>query len=372
MAQLIGTAPNQVPTNGDLGSAAYLDSSAFYGTGLSASFRNRIINGDMRIDQRYAGASVTVGNGYSVDRWRGQFDSSRAAMQQSTDAPVGFNYSLSVTCTTASASGQSFIAQVIEGHNFADFQWGTSNAKPVTLSFWVKCSLPGQYTATFEDADGTRCYSAPYTINSVNTWEYKSITVPGETSGSIWNKTNGNGTQVIFDLGSASTQAGNVWGTSDAKRATGSVQFANNLNAVFKVTGVQVEKGTQATAFEYRQYGTELALCQRYYYRITGGGETYYGPGAAMTGTTQMFLVPFPVPMRADPTALETTGVGSNYRVAWASTSDAVNSAPTFGAATKNVGRVNTSTAVTITTGYSVFLYSASNTTAYLGWSAEL
>ena len=268
MTQLIGTAPNQVPTNGDLGSAAYMDTSAFYGTASNPVFRNRIINGSMAIDQRNAGSSTgNLGNGYTVDRWRAQFDNSRASFIRDTDVPTGagFTNSLKATCTTASTNGQSFIVQAIEGYNFAQAGYGTSSAKSVTLSFWVKSSIAGQYTATFEDADGTRCYSAAYMINAASTWEFKVIIIPGETSGSVWNKTNGTGTQVIFDLGSNSTQTPNVWGTADAKRAIGSVQWANNVNATFWVTGVQVEIGTVATPFEHRPYALEYALCQRYY-----------------------------------------------------------------------------------------------------------
>lgn len=295
--------------------------------GALYAFKNRIINGAMVIDQRNTGAALTsVVNAFSVDRWRGQFDSSRVTMQQVSDAPAGFTNSLKITVTTPSTSNQSFVVQTIEGYNWADMQYGTSNAQTATLSFWVKSSIAGAYNATLEDSLGTRCYCAPYTISSTNTWEYKTLTIPGEPTGTNWNRTNGNGSQVIFDLGSASTQAANFWGTTDSKRATSSIQFANNNGATFYVTGVQLEKGSTATAFDYRPYGTELALCQRYYQKsydvivdkpgiITTAGEVRWQ--AAGTGGESCPTIMLPVVMRTTPTLTfysPTTGTSGNAR----------------------------------------------------------
>ena len=328
--------------------------------------KNRIINGDMRIDQRNAGAAVTgVGQAYGTDRWRAQIDVARITMQQSTDAPAGFTNSLSITCTTASTSGQAFIVQVIEGYNFADFQWGTSNAKPVTISFWVKCSLAGQHTCAFEDSDGTRCYSAIYYINTSDTWEYKTITIPGVTSGSLWNKTNGNGTQVIFDLGSASTQTGNVWGTADAKRATGSVQVCSTVGAVFKVTGVQVEAGSVATPFEHRQYGQELALCQRYALKLNNPTETYgiFCNGAAIS-TTDFYSGITGFNLRATPT------VTFSFITLNSGGPKTVSNVTAFGSGYGTFGIYSLSSG--LSPGYSGILQQNGNTAGYILLSSEL
>jgi len=181
-------------------------------------FRNRIINGDMRIDQRNAGAAVTINSAavtYSVDRWAGYGQGSAGVftLQQSTTVPTGFINSLKVTVTTADASiaASDFytLQQRIEGFNVADLGWGTANAKTVTLSFWVRSSLTGTFSGALVGAAFARSYPFTYSISAANTWEQKTVTVAGDTSGS-WVTNNGTGLVVYFDLGSGSDYEGTV------------------------------------------------------------------------------------------------------------------------------------------------------------------
>jgi hypothetical protein len=239
----------------------------------NASFRNRIINGGMVIDQRNAGASVTLDTNtrFIVDRFFAEDDSSATVTGvQSTTAPAGFINSMLFTVTTADSSitaGENCqLRHWIEGLNVADLGWGTANAQTVTLSFWVRSSVTGTHSGALLNSAANRNYVFSYTINSANTFEYKTITIAGDTSGT-WLTTNGRGIGLFWNLGSGSTFLGTagVWGSSVLFGATGSVQLFSTLNATFYITGVQLEAGTTASPFEYRQYGTELALCQRYY-----------------------------------------------------------------------------------------------------------
>jgi hypothetical protein len=253
-------------------------------TMTSSFLRNRIINGDMRIDQRNNGSSVTVSNtasgGYAVDRFRTNVATGTGAVgvitaQRVTTAPAGFNNSLQCTVTTADASVGSleeyFILQFIEGFNFADLQFGTAGALPVTLSFWVRSSLTGSFGFSLKNntTPPNRTYPTSYTINSANTWEFKTITIPGDTGGS-WDTstTNGKGAECHWSLGAGSSYktTGNAWTAGNFDSATGTVNWISTSGATFNLTGVQLEVGSTATPFERRHYGQELALCQRYYY----------------------------------------------------------------------------------------------------------
>jgi hypothetical protein len=243
------------------------------------SFKNRIINGAMMIDQRNAGASVTpTSAGYTLDRFIYQLSqASKAAIQQnagSVTPPTGFSNYLGVTSSSAYSVGASesfYIVQRVEGFNFADMAWGTANAQTVTLSFWVRSSLTGTFGAAVWNSAANRAYPVAYTINAANTWEYKTITIPGDTTGTWIGATNGIGVNVAFGLGFGSSISGTsgAWNAGTAFMPTGATSVVGTNGATFYITGVQLEKGSTATSFDYRPYGTELALCQRYYEVIT-------------------------------------------------------------------------------------------------------
>lgn len=244
--------------------------SAFYG-GLA--MRNRIINGAMVIDQRNAGAAVTLTSGgvYTVDRWQGFEDTDGTiTAQQSTTAPTGFTNSLVCTTTVADASLAAaqfaLIQQKVEGFNFSDFGWGTANAQPVAISFWVRSSLTGTFGGALADTAAAYSYPFTFTISAANTWEQKTVIVTGPTSGTF-NTNNGIGLVIRFGLGVGSSFNGTAgaWAVGTYFSATGAVSVVGTSGATFYITGVQLEKGSTATAFDYRPYGTELAMCQRYY-----------------------------------------------------------------------------------------------------------
>jgi len=242
----------------------------------NTGFRNRIINGDMRIDQRNAGASVTFTAQYTVDRWYCEENTDGAmTAQRSATAPSGFSNSLLFTTTTADASlgatQAALVAQFIEGFNTSDLAWGTASAKTITLSFWVRSSLTGTFGGALRNSAANRSYPFTYSISVADTWENKTITVAGDTSGT-WLDNNGVGIGVFFGLGVGSTNSGTAgaWAGSNFLSATGAVSVIGTLNATFYITGVQLEAGSTATDFERRPIGTELALCQRYYEIASG------------------------------------------------------------------------------------------------------
>jgi hypothetical protein len=274
----------------------------------NVTFRNKLINGAMVIDQRNAGASVTpTASAYTLDRWEAAMSAaSKFSVQRSTTAPAGFINSLLATSTSAYTvtTSQSFnLAQYIEGFNVADMGFGTANAQTFTLSFQVRSSLTGTFGGAFQNSDRTRSYPFTFTISAANTFETKTVTVAGDTSGT-WLTDNGRGLNVIFSLGSGATLSGTsgAWATATYYSATGATSVVGTNGATFYITGVQLEAGTTASPFEYRQYGTELALCQRYYYQTTGGGNTRHaisGNGSLSQAFPTVF---FKITMRTTPT----------------------------------------------------------------------
>lgn len=241
-------------------------------TGSPYTMKNRIINGDMRIDQRVAGTvTLDTNTRFIVDRFFAEDDSTATVTGvQSTTAPNGFANSMLFTVTTAdssiTASENCTIRHWIEGYNVDDLGWGTANAKTITLSFWVRSSVTGTHSGSLLNSAANRCYVFSYTISAANTWEQKSITIAGDTSGT-WLTTNGRGIGIYWNLGAGSTFLGSAgsWGSSLLLGATGSVQLISTVNATFYITGVQLEVGSSATSFEKRLFATELVLCQRYY-----------------------------------------------------------------------------------------------------------
>jgi hypothetical protein len=265
------------------------------GAGNSTAFKNRIINGGMVIDQRNAGTSYTQVNGlYNLDRWDGNSYNGGAATNkfsviQSTTAPTGFQTSLLVTSLSASSTTTSDIyniEQKIEGYNFADFLYGTSNSKTLTLSFWVQSSITGTFGGALKNSARNRAYPFTYTISSANTWQYITLTIPGDTTGTWVGATNGIGLWVSFGLGVGSSFSGTAgaWTTGDLFSATGASYIISTNSATWYITGVQLEVGSTATAFDYRPYGTELALCQRYF-------QTTYPSGTPLGSTSPTYTL---------------------------------------------------------------------------------
>jgi hypothetical protein len=337
------------------------------GAGNASSFKNRIINGAMAIDQRNAGAAVSTG--YPVDRFRVDSNvGSKSSQQQNaggltgTSLPSGFrNY---VGCTSSGtysvAAGDIYVFdQPIEGYNIADLNWGFSNAQPVTLSFWVRSSLTGTFGGSLSNSGVTRSYPFIYTINSANTWEQKSITIAGDTSGT-WNVTNGLGVLLCFSLATGSTSSGTAgaWAGAAYYSATGAQSPMATSGATWYITGVQFEVGTVATSFDFRSYGQELLLCQRYFELTASAANSWLlGTTNSVSGYEWDYVMSFLVQKRVNPTGVV---VGS-----WAyNNTNAVNS---YIANSSTVGF----NYIQIATGTGR-IYSYNTGGGYITWSAEL
>jgi hypothetical protein len=286
-------------------------------------FKNRILNGQMAIDQRNAGASTNNAAGtttYALDRWAYYGTSgSKFSIQQSTTAPTGFSNSILITslaATTIGTGDEYWLTQKVEGFNTADLGWGTANAQTVTLSFWVRSSLTGTFGGSFINSAFNYYYAFSYTISSANTWTQVSITVAGPTAGTWIGSTNGVGLSVVFGLSAGSTYGGatpNVWTSATYKvLPTGAVNILATNAATFYITGVQLEKGSTATSFDYRPYGTELQLCQRYYVKFYPGAYGPLGIGVATSTTAVSTIIQLPVTFRTKPTGITLSGEAFN------------------------------------------------------------
>lgn len=350
-------------------------------------FKNRIINGAMVIDQRNAGASVSNSNVgvYTLDRWKSNGSvATKFTIQQTPSATetgyatrvaAGFTNYLAVTSSAATSVGSTdyyLISQAIEGLNLSDLAWGTASAATVTLSFWVRSSLTGTFGGGIQNSASNRSYPFSFVINAANTWEQKTITIAGDTSGT-WLTTNGQGATIVFGLGVGTTYSGTAgaWSGSNVFSATGATSVVGTNGATFYITGVQLEKGSTATSFDYRPYGTELALCQRYYYRISGTGTAPFAAGGALTTTATRIQGSFPVSLRTTPTALEQTGTSGNYQLILAGASVTLNQVPVFDDASQNTFSVGLGYSATGSAGQAGWLR-CNSTAAYLAWSAEL
>lgn len=287
-------------------------------------FKNRIINGDFRIDQRNGGAALSVPpvtTLFGVDRWKyGWVSGCTFTVQQVVDAPTGFQYSTKTQITTAStANDLGFHHQTIEAANVLDLNWGTSAAQPISISFWAKSSIAGTYVGVvaYSGSSSTQYYAFTYNINVANTWTYISVQVPGCTSGG--NFTGALNTQYMYvaplSLSTTGTTTGtpNTWSSTQVGKTSSSVGLCSTLNATFNLTGVQVEKGTISTPFDYRYFGTELQMCQRYYQKSydlttvpatnTDVGITVGANASNPTGSNNWpDPIRFIVPMRTGPT----------------------------------------------------------------------
>jgi len=286
--------------------------------------KNKIINGDMRIDQRDGTSTINAtGVTYNVDRWLGRGVGSAGVftLAQSTTSPVDYTNSLKATVTTADssiASGSSYrIQQMVEGYNLADLNWGTADAQSVTLSFWVRSSVTGTFGGSVANGDYNRFNVFSYTVSSADTWEYKTVTIAGDTSGT-WVTNNALGLRLNFSIGAGSTllTSAGSWGSSAKEGVTGQVNLIATNSATFHITGVQLETGTTETPFEYLQLGQQLSLCQRYY--------QYYDQGVNAYSSTGIIGFPLSTCMRSTPTlTLSYSGTANRvYRIDTGATSD--------------------------------------------------
>jgi len=320
---------------------AKVNGSDVFNASSSFGFKNRIINGAMVIDQRNNGATVSSNGSFPVDRFKIIKDTSSGTFtsNQSSTVPSGFTNSLLFTVGTAytpAAGENNFIKHIIEGYNVADLGFGTSGAANVTLSFWVRSSLTGTFGGALRNGNNDRSYVFSYTINSANTFEYKTISIPAYTSGT-WLTTNGNGFEISWGLGVGSTflNTAGAWYSGNYISATGSTNITSTAGATWYVTGVQLEKGSTATSFDYRSIGQELALCQRYcQYAGSGANGSFDGS----TTTTIQIMEKCVVPMRAAPSGSIFSGVTAVFRYAGADISAALPTLANFTANPSNYG----------------------------------
>ena len=349
--------------------------------------RNRIINGDMRVNQRgyVSGTPLTTTNNFCTDRFNVTCSTTGGfSAYQSTTAPTGFTNSLFFTKTTGASPAvaeTNYIYQGIEGYNASDLAWGTANAKTVTLSFWVYAGATGTFSGSLRNGAAT-FYSYPftYTISSANTWTQITTTVAGPTVGT-WTSDNTAGIYVFFDLGCGTNFRGpaGAWSAGNYIGATGATTYpTSTTGGTFYLTGVQLEIGTVATPFERRQYGQELALCQRYAYKSIGSTSAYcYFPafGAADATTTAQFVQMFPVPMRSSTAlTLTTTGTAANYSIYAAGALRACTVVPTIGApqGSGDACQFTATTTAVLTAGQACQLLGTNASNAYLLWTSEL
>ena len=352
-------------------------SGGILGAGNASIMKNRIINGAMVINQR--GFSGTPANGaYTLDRYNVFMPvSSKFTVAQSSTAPTGFVNSLLVTSSSAYTVGASEafgIQQVIEGYNIADLMWGTANAKTVTLSFWVYSSLTGTFGGALQNYASDRSYPFSYTVSSANTWTQASITVAGDTTGT-WTTTNSGGIALIFSMGTGSTKSGTAgsWGSTYYTSVTGAVSVVGTNGATFYITGVQLEVGSSATGFEYVNYQTSLANCQRYYWKISGGVDSasavYAGVGSGVSngGTTARIAFPMNTQMRTSPTI----SFGGTIYVYDPGVATVSSISTIYGG--RQTGLVEFTTSNALTSGHGAICFTGStNPTDFVSGSAEL
>lgn len=355
-------------------------------TATQYGMKNRIINGDMRIDQRNAGASVTIPLGtttYTIDRWGGYgTQASKFSVQQnagSVTPPIGFTNYLGVTSLSSYSIGASdtfVLVQAIEGLNMSDLDWGTVNASSVTLSFWVRSSLTGTFTGYCANSAQTRTYPFTYSISVANTWTKITVTIPGDTTGT-WLKTNGIGVQIGFGLGTGSTYqgTGNSWNAGAYYSVNGSASIVGTSGATLYITGVQLEKGFTSTTFDFRAYGAELALCQRYCMAYTADSSTNYtffaiGQSMSTNATETRQVFNFKQTLRALPTV--TTSAANTFIWDAAGGGIVVTSLSLDRTTTQGATLIASVASSSIAANASIRMIQNSTVTAFVIFSAEL
>jgi len=364
--------------NADISASAAITLNKLSG---NPSFRNIVINGDMQIAQRSTSvASITTSGYKTLDRFPltlitlGTF-----TMSQSTDVPSGYGFakSLKLDCTTADASPAAgdlfFVSQVVEGQNLQYLKKGTANAVSLTATFWVKSTKTGTFIVELFDNNNSRSISKSYTVSVTNTWEFKTVTFAGDTTGAF---TNNNSDSLYFNfwLGAGSTYSSGTLNTSwntvvDANRAVGQVNIADNTANDFLITGIQLEAGTSATDFEFLPYDVSLGRCQRYYYLHAVGNAFRIATATAYNSTLIDGTISFPTTMRTAPSLIIASG-SDYYRCFGNNTSDAVNDF-TILETTTNLTGFRNSTNFSGTQGYSYFI-DTDNASSSVAFSAEL
>ena len=350
------------------------------GAGNASIMKNRIINGAMVIDQRNAGASVTptLDNTYTLDRWStGLSQASKFSVQQnagSVTPPVGFSNYLGVTslANTSLAAGDYFMLKyTIEGFNTSDLMFGTANAKTITLSFQVYSSLTGTFGGSLQNSAQNRSYPFSYSIPVANTWTTVSVTIAGDTTGTWIGATNGKGLTIWYGLGVGSTYSGtvNTWAGASYFAPTGATSVVGTSGATFYITGVQLEVGSSATGFEYVNYQTSLANCQRYYYIYKNAAASFpFVPVWLNSSTNGLAGIRFAVPMRASPTftssgIVQWTPAGSSQSLTSITLTDADG----------NGARIDTvATSAVYTAGQVTFLQNSAAGGGVMSFNAEL
>ena len=338
--------------------------------------RNLIINGAMQVAQRGTSFTCTNTNIITLDRYNVYEGAAGTTytVTQDSDAPAGFSKSLKIVNSTAvSPTGGQYgaIGYAVEGYDNVSTAMGTSSAKDVTLSFWVKSSLTGTFGVTFRASGGSSAnYVSSYTINSANTWEYKTVTYPATSLGT-WNSTNGIGSDIVWSLGTGPTYSNTAgyWNTGSNKFAlTGETKINGTAGATWQITGVQLEVGDTATPFEHRSFGDEHALCQRYYCKTYNYGDppgtntsSSYWVGGSMaqnTTTTWGAMWDYPATMRASPTTTVYIAAGTSGQLQYSSGSLTASGVPQeFGKGLERVGFFHNGTASSLTAGYGVTIY---------------
>jgi hypothetical protein len=381
----IGTGANEIPLNQYLGSLAYQNGDAYYNTGMTVGFRNRIINGDMRIDQRNAGASVTPASGaYTLDRWQyGGSQASKVTIQQnagSVTPPAGFkNYLGVVVASTATVGAGDYFqfSQKIEANNTSDFDWGLSTGKPLTLSFWAMCSgavtLSGAVQSILSPYPS---YPFTFSFTASGIWQQFVITIPAPPPSTNWDTGTSTSLYIQWNLAVGSTYSGpaNAWFNSNYFGVTGASSLMGTVGNYLYITGVQLEKGNIATSFDVRPYGTELALCQRYCYKVTSAGGTdgyvRYVLGESLSVSSIEAVVSLPVQMRVTPSL--TTPVATQFAAYTTGTIISLTTINIISGSAVNTAGIGASVATGLTAGRAVQVMSNNNNTSYLLFSSEL
>ena len=367
---------------GSLTAEGVLTATSFAGDGSSltgiSGRRNIIINGAMKVAQRGTSFAAAATGTFPVDRFKFNHSSIGAyTVSQDSSAPDGFANSIKIDCTTADASPGAadhlYLATTIEGQDLQHLKKGTASAESVTLSFWVKSNKTANGQVNLRDMDNTRIIANTYTISSADTWEQKTITFAGDTTGAFGDD-NGVGLNVDFWFDSGSNFSSGAMPTSWEATATAdqnagtTLALADSTSNYINITGVQLELGSVATDFEHRSYGEELALCQRYYTRIGEVSRTSYGTGAAHTTTGLYVPVRFPTTMRATPSQTQSatddfyiTGDGSNQ-----------SSTGTHGTEGINPNGVTLGVVGSGLTGGKAYWFNTVDGSGWISWDAEL